>query len=131
MRHKMTVGAERDGLKTHNRKGKTMGSKIIVFNIKGTEENPCGCGSWLRHWRRFSARALPEKCPVDGCENPPEVGAHVQLHRIEPDDRWCIIPLCHAHNVAAAIPLLVAGDIEPVSANVEETCGKIAKLWPD
>lgn len=92
-----------------------------VRNINGTSANTCKCGSWLNHWKKFSHQSLPATCPVIGCWEPPEVGAHVQKDN-STDKSWYIIPLCKKHN-AKADSLTVSDSIKLVSANVSNTCG--------
>lgn len=93
-----------------------------VKNIKGTSDNTCNCGSWLEHWRKFSVKKkLPTFCSEKSCGEAPAVGAHVQKDNSN-DNSWYIVPLCNAHNKKTAS--LDLKDVELVSANVKETCGK-------
>ncbi len=93
-----------------------------VNNINGTSKNICRCGSWLKHWGRYSGQALYKFCSVKFCQQNAEVGAHVQIVNSY-NSNWYIIPLCKAHN--AEKKLLDIGDgIKPVSANISETCGR-------
>ncbi len=52
-------------------------------NVPGTSgEKPydiCGCDSWIDHWQRHSGSAR-QTCMANGCDRPPQVGAHVQLY---------------------------------------------------
>ena len=92
-----------------------------VKNIKGTSDNQCPCGTWRKHWVNFSSTSWPTLCPVIGCGNPAEVGAHVQRADII-DQSWYIIPLCRPHNVKNTGPISVS-EVELVSANISQTCG--------
>ncbi len=96
---------------------------MTVFNINGTGDNVCSCGSWLAHWNNYSGQVLPAYCPEKKCRQKPEVGAHVQKAR-SGDDRWYIIPLCKAHNGETGESLDISDTVVLVSANVSETCGK-------
>lgn len=94
-----------------------------VTNVNGTSANTCKCGSWLKHWRRYSGEALPSDCPVTGCWRPPEVGAHVQKENSY-DDRWYIVPLCIDHNNGKGKTLSISDSVALVPANVSQTCGR-------
>jgi len=93
-----------------------------VYNINGTSDNTCRCGSWLEHWKNFSKQSLPDYCPEKNCLKKPEVGAHVQKEGY--DNSWYIIPLCKTHNSETGKSLEVSDSIKLVPANVSETCGK-------
>ena len=94
-----------------------------VNNINGTSQNTCKCGSWLDHWKKFSGQSLPTYCPVSGCYQKPEVGAHVQKDS-STDSSWYIVPLCKTHNGEKGKSLSIGDYTTLVSANVSETCGK-------
>jgi hypothetical protein len=94
-----------------------------IKNINGTGGNLCKCGTWLDHWRKFGGQTLPISCPVTGCSQRPEVGAHVQKD-IPTDNNWYIIPLCKTHNGMRNTVLTVNDSVRFVSANVKDTCGK-------
>ncbi len=96
---------------------------MTVFNINGTSDNTCKCGSWLAHWKNYSSQALPSYCPEKRCLHKPEVGAHVQKAH-SGDARWYIIPLCKAHNGETGKSLDIIDTVALVSANVKDTCGK-------
>ncbi len=60
---------------------------MVVKNLNGHAIPPCGCGSWLSHWRRcgkpseaFSRR---QSCSVVVCNNPIEQGGMVQKEVLE------------------------------------------------
>lgn len=93
-----------------------------VKNINGTSDNTCKCGSWLKHWEKFSHKSLPTYCVESTCTKVPSVGAHVQKDSTT-DNKWYIIPLCDSHNKKTA-ELTIADSTTLVSANVSETCGK-------
>ena len=92
-----------------------------IRNINGTSGNSCGCGSWLKHWERFSGQRT-EFCQAKGCLNGDIVGAHVQKEA-STDNGWYIYPLCNAHNQRTSTSLEVSDNYHLVSANVAQTCG--------
>lgn len=94
-----------------------------VHNVNGTSSNTCKCGSWLKHWEKFSRRSLPSYCPESSCYKKPTVGAHVQKDS-STDKGWYIVPLCDDHNRQTGKSLNLSDSISLVSANVSETCGK-------
>jgi hypothetical protein len=91
-------------------------------NINGTSGLTCSCGSWLKHWAKFSGQNIPTYCVETSCYQKPEVGAHVQKDS-STDRNWYIVPLCSRHN-AKADTLIVGDYIALVPANVSETCNK-------
>jgi hypothetical protein len=94
---------------------------VKIKNINGTSQSRCVCGSWLKHWERFSGQTITY-CPVIGCLNKDLVGAHVQKAGSS-DNKWYICPLCNAHNQSAG-ELEVSDAYKLVSANKKETCEK-------
>lgn len=94
-----------------------------IKNINGTADNTSKCGSWLYHWENFSDRSIPDYCPVFGCNNKPEVGAHVQKDD-STDSGWYIVHLCKDHNGQPGMSLNISDSIILVSANVSATCGR-------
>ncbi len=95
-----------------------------VHNLNDTSQNKCQCVSWLVHWGRFSGQPA-NTCAVLGCMNLPSVGGHVQQSGGSDDDRsWYIIPLCSSCNAQRGASLYIRDDVQPVSANVSDTCGK-------
>lgn len=90
-----------------------------IKNINGTSDTDCSCGSWLKHWEKFSGQSIIY-CPVGLCLNKDLVGAHVQKADSY-DSKWYICPLCNAHNQATSI-LDVSDSCKLVSANKSETC---------
>lgn len=92
-------------------------------NINGTSQTTCVCGSWLRHWEKFSNQSITF-CPVrsPNCLNEDLMGAHVQKADSS-DNKWYIFPLCSAHNQKTSI-LGVSDSLRLVSANKSETCEK-------
>lgn len=91
-----------------------------VKNINGTSQNKCKCGSWLKHWRKYSGQ-IATVCRASGCSRTDLLGAHVQKD-VNYDNRWYIVPFCSAHNHASYSIELVTGTIL-VSANKNQTCG--------
>jgi len=92
-----------------------------VTNLKGTGDNICKCGGWLKHWVKFN-NGDDVYCSEELCGKRSEVGAHVQKADSD-DDNWYIIPLCKKHNETGDT-LTIVGEEYLVSANVSETCGK-------
>lgn len=93
-----------------------------VRNVNGTSGLNCGCGSWFKHWEKFSGQPTPPSCREVICRNAAEVGAHVQAESLS-DSKWYIVPLCNAHNKAAQT-LEIMNGTSLVPANVIETCAK-------
>jgi hypothetical protein len=92
----------------------------LIKNINGTSDNKCICGSWLKHWEKFSKKTA-NYCAEKTCiENTDLVGAHVQKANSQ-DDNWYIVPLCKKHNASVGELEVV---LELVSANKKETCDK-------
>ncbi|MEO0037174.1 MAG: hypothetical protein RIQ59_385 [Bacteroidota bacterium] len=91
-----------------------------IKNINGTTDNTCKCGSWLKHWEKFSGKSS-NYCSEKTCTQKELVGAHVQ--KTTSDMSWYIIPLCKAHNGATG-ELEVGDSTVFVSANKNETCNK-------
>ena len=92
---------------------------IKVKNVNGVATSDCRCGSWLKHWDKFSSNRIGF-CRVEGCANIAEVGAHVQK---ESDPKWYVVPFCQLHNSMGAPSYFVIEGTTFVSANVVETCG--------
>ncbi len=96
-----------------------------LTNVNGTSDNTCKCTSWLAHWEKYNleGQKVPYFCPVLGCKNRAEIGAHVQRSSTA-DKSWYIVPLCAACNGRTGQSLEVTDSISLASANVSETCGK-------
>ncbi len=92
-----------------------------IRNINGTSQATCPCGSWLKHWEKFSGQTTTY-CPVTGCLDKDLVGAHVQKADSS-DNKWYIFPLCNKHN-KSTVELSVSDTYKLVSANKKETCEK-------
>jgi hypothetical protein len=91
-----------------------------VTNINGTSDNTCKCGSWLKHWEKYSGISVTY-CSETSCLSKDIVGAHVQ--KADSDDKnWYIVPLCKTHN--ASDKDLDIGSTKLISANTSETCAK-------
>ena len=93
-----------------------------VKNINATEETECKCDSWLDHWAKFSGQE-PTYCPAAECMNTIAVGAHVQKDSAS-DSKWYILPLCHKHDAKIGESPVVNDNVELVSTDLEETCGR-------
>jgi hypothetical protein len=94
-----------------------------IKNINGTSQTTCACGSWLKHWEKFSGQSVTY-CPATSpsCLKKDLVGAHVQKSDSS-DGKWYIYPLCSAHNQSTGV-LEVSDTYKLVSANKKETCEK-------
>jgi len=92
-----------------------------IRKVNGTSQKKCNCGSWLKHWEKFS-RQTASFCPVENCLEMDLIGAHVKKDDSE-DNNWYIFPLCGKHNAAKGKTLKVSDNYELVSADVSETCG--------
>lgn len=92
-----------------------------VKNINGTSDNDCKCGSWLKHWMKYSGQTA-NWCSEKSCINKDLVGAHVQKADVS-DMSWYIIPLCSSHNKSSGV-LETMESVKFVSANRKETCEK-------
>jgi hypothetical protein len=96
-------------------------SAMRLKNINGTLDKECSCGSWLKHWEKFSGQTTLF-CQAVGCVRADVVGAHVQV-AINPDNKWYIYPLCDTHSRQSG-ELDVSGFYKLVPANRRETCEK-------
>ena len=100
-----------------------------VRNINGTSSNKCMCKSWLAHWRNYtdSERVY---CAVVPCNNPAQVGAHVQVDDWRSDFSWWIVPFCKKHNVHHNTrEMYVDWRVTLVSADVASTCKREDWHW--
>ena len=91
-----------------------------VKNLSGTSKNKCKCGSWIKHWRKYSNQEATV-CRVIGCSRKDLVGAHVQK-TANYDGKWYIVPFCKGHNGTSGSFEIIKGT-KLVSANVSSTCG--------
>lgn len=92
----------------------------FVKNINGTAGNKCRCGSWLRHWEKYSGE-IAGPCAEVTCGKIAVDGAHVQKSGNH-DQSWYIIPLCRVHNAMLGKEIEVMSYIPLVSANKAKTC---------
>jgi len=92
-----------------------------VKNINGTSDNTCKCGSWLKHWEKFSGQTTTY-CTEKSCLETELLGAHVQKAD-SIDNNWYIIPLCKTHNKSTGT-IDISDTYTLVSANKKETCEK-------
>ena len=93
-----------------------------VKNLNGTSKNTCSCGSWLKHWEKFSGQPACQ-CYAIGCLNSASVGALVQ--KDDAFDRgWYVVPLCAECNAKRGGELEIWKGAGLVSADVSETCGR-------
>lgn len=96
-----------------------------IKNINGTSENTsvCKCGSWIKHWDKFSTSPRPTYCIISDCLEKDLVGAHVQ--KSDPNDnKWYIAPICQKHNTQKNEEFEIATYSWLVPANKSETCDK-------
>jgi len=93
---------------------------MLVKNLKGTSDNKCNCGTWLRHWEVFSGKKA-NLCCVSACLSKATIGAHIKKAGIT-DSSSYIVPFCDTHNKSENN--LEIGTTTLVSANVSITCGK-------
>ena len=91
-----------------------------VRNINGTSQTNCKCGSWLKHWEKFSGQKAGLCCEKK-CTKSSVVGAHVQKSDSS-DNSWYIIPLCTGHNNKKGEEIELYGSPTLVSANKSQTC---------
>lgn len=93
---------------------------MMLKNVNNCAGTYCACGSWLNHWYKFSGRAVPIYCPVDGCMYTDLIGAHVQ--KADGNDKnWYIAPLCVAHSQSRNV-MEYPDWCAIVPANKHETC---------
>ena len=109
---------------------------MVVKNLNSTFRLVCGCGDWLKHWRRFGKPtpgfAEGQKCAVVLCPNPLEVGAHVQKELLQGlrvlgmagDRSWYVLPLCRACSLKRGASLVVEDGCGLAPASIDETCGR-------
>lgn len=91
-----------------------------VKNINGTSQHKCACGSWLKHWHRFSGQSATI-CRAKGCTRNDLVGAHVQKN-VTYDYSWYIVPFCNKHNKSSLKVELVNGT-KLIEARKTTNCG--------
>jgi hypothetical protein len=92
---------------------------MLIVNLGGTSELTCVCGSWLDHWKKFSAQTV-RRCTVKKCSGSELVGAHVRLAGTN-DPAIC--PICKSCNNQTGF-LDVEDNVVLVSAIVRQTCGR-------
>ena len=90
-------------------------------NVKGTSDRRCSCGSWKKHWLKFSGKNWYPVCSELFCSNDAEVGAHVFNPKVSKEEY--IIPMCKDCNSIEGEFSIKPG-IVLVNANVSETCGR-------
>ena len=90
---------------------------------KTGDRSSCSCGSWKKHWLKFSEKPWPKQCSVSGCEHEATEGAHiVRVGNDTPDDEY-IVPACYFHNNDHDAVFDLKGGVVLVSANRQKTCG--------
>lgn len=99
---------------------------MLVIN-KYNPEELCPCGSWLDHWKKFSKKSPPTKCPVKGCDNKPWLAIQVQIggqFHSSTGLSLRIIPICEDHANEVGNELDIHGETAFVSANLADACEK-------
>jgi hypothetical protein len=95
---------------------------MLVKNLNGTSDSPkCPCGSWLRHWMRYSGETVG-LCAEYTCMQSAEKGAHVQ--KVDGEKTWYIIPLCTEHNNQRGQQLTISNSVALVPATDRSKCGR-------
>ncbi len=94
-------------------------SKVKI--ITSATDTVCNCGSWLKHWEKFSGQTTTF-CIEKLCTGQDLVGAHIQKANSE-DNSCYIIPLCINHNHSKEV-IEVFDNYKFVLANKKETCEK-------
>jgi len=105
------------------------------LNLVPEPERVCPCGSWLAHWERYGrpseAFRRRRSCAVATCDQPVEVGGHIQKEVLEGlgpygmvgDASWYVLPLCATCNRQQGARLVVADDCGLAPTSPGETCG--------
>lgn len=70
-------------------------------------------GNWLEYWEKATGTKAG-KCHKIGCTQQATDGAHVQLDDPS-DNRWYIVPLCHACNCQFGKHFIVRGPLVAVT----------------
>lgn len=70
-------------------------------------------GNWLEYWEKATGTKAG-KCHKIGCTQQATDGAHVQLDDPS-DNRWYIVPLCHACNCQFGKHFTVRGPLVAVT----------------
>ena len=103
----------------------TAKKSVKIKNANGTAGRKCSCGSWLKHWEKFSNKKA-NKCAVSGCNETATDGAHVTRPSAENEDYKThpyIVPMCSPHNGKHGETLTSKENTTFVWANAKETCG--------
>jgi hypothetical protein len=95
---------------------------VKLKNINGISDNTCKCGSWLKHWERYSREKVGE-CSAISCFDPATIGAHVKKTD-NSDDYWYIVPLCAKHNAMTNQEIEVKDSVTIVMTNTKITCAR-------
>ena len=96
---------------------------IEVQHIKGSSRLPkCKCGSWIKHWEKFSGKTR-DKCSVVGCTEDAMKGAHIEF--VDGNiSRWYIMPVCESHNPPTNEEVTVKSNTVFVPVRKDLTCEK-------
>lgn len=93
-----------------------------VKNVNGTSDTNCKCGTWLKHWEKFSGKSAV-LCSASNCFGFAEIGAHVQKAEGN-DNSWYIVPFCKLHNNQRSGEVSLKAGTILVPANKSITCGR-------
>lgn len=99
-------------------------SNIAVKHIRGSSEvSPkCKCGSWIKHWEKFSGKTR-DKCSVVGCTEAAMKGAHIKI--VDGTiSSWYIMPVCESHNPPTNNEATVKSNTVFVPVRKDLTCEK-------
>ncbi len=91
----------------------------IIKNVNPSPHYNCNCGTWLKHWQKFSP-VKTTGCAAANCQTPATLGAHVQLSNSY-DEAMYVIPLCEEHG-SVTVKLEIAGSYKLVPADRALTC---------
>jgi len=92
---------------------------IKIKNITPTPHYGCTCGTWLKHWEKFSGKKSPQ-CAANGCNTTATLGAHIQK-TVSEDGAWYVLPLCEAHSEIVS-EIEISAEYKLVSADTNLTC---------
>ncbi len=90
-----------------------------VKNITALPHYGCGCGTWLKHWEKFSAKKSAQ-CAVPDCNTVAAVGAHIQKANTD-DEAWYVVPLCQTHSESVD-EMEISAEYKLVPADTNLTC---------
>ena len=92
---------------------------IKVKNLNPTPHYNCACGTWLKHWQKFSTLKAPI-CAAANCVEKATVGTHIQKAD-SADIAWYVVPFCEQHSQSTA-EMQIADNYKLVIASPQHTC---------